>query len=31
MIMASVFDEAIDFTLMDVNYWKYGGHFSMNK
>ena len=31
MIMASVLDEAIDFTLMDVNYWQYGGHFSMIK
>jgi len=31
MIMAPVFDEAIDFTLTDVNYWQYGGHFSMNK
>ena len=30
MIMAPVFDGAIDFTLTDVNYWQYGGHFSMN-
>ena len=29
MIMAPVFDEAIDFTQTDVNYWQYGGHFSM--
>ena len=31
MIMAPVFHEAIDFTLTDVNYWQYDGHFSMNK
>jgi len=31
MIMAPVFDEAIDFTLTDVNYWQYGSYFSMNK
>ena len=27
MISAPVFDEAIDFTLTDMNYCQYGGHF----